>query len=67
MAIVANLAENKPLDKSFRKVNRSAAAVLGSLTPQFTGEIALDTTTSILYMASSTASTSSWVPVSFVS
>lgn len=61
MAIVANRAGTTPLDKSFVHPNRTnAGEPNGSLTPEFGGEIVLDTTNNCLWKAI-TLSNTSWV------
>lgn len=61
MAIVADLSGNSPLDKSFCHPNRSnAGEPNGSLTPQYAGEVVLDTTNNALWKAILTTNTS-WV------
>lgn len=55
MAIVSNLATGDPVDKSFCTWNRSNAGdPNGALTPQYVGEIVLDTTNKKLWKAEST-------------
>lgn len=50
MAIVAEKGGNQPLDKSFCHYNRTnAGEPNGSVTPQFAGEIVLDTTNNALW------------------
>ena len=61
MAIVADKSGNNPLDKSFTKYNRTnAGEPNGSVTPQFAGEIVLDTTNNVLWKAMGIAN-SAWV------
>lgn len=61
MAIVADLSGNSPTDKSFTSFNRrNAGEPNGALTPQFCGEIVLDTTNNALWKAESTDN-ASWV------
>lgn len=65
MPIVADLSGNSgqsgPQDKPFATYNRtSAAAPDGVLTPQFSGEIVLDTTNAVLWKAMGTAN-NTWV------
>lgn len=63
MAITADLSGNNPTDKSFNNYNRSnAGEPNGSLTPQYAGEIVLDTTNNMLWKAVGTANTA-WVPL----
>lgn len=52
MAIVADLSGNSPTDKSFVSYNRvNAGEPNGTLTPEFAGEIVLDTTNNALWKA----------------
>ena len=61
MAIVAEKGGNQPLDKSFCYQNRTnAGEPNGSLTPQFAGEIVLDTTNDALWKAVGLAN-NTWV------
>lgn len=61
MTITADLSGNNPLDKSFDAYNRSnAGEPNGSVTPQYAGEIVLDTTNNALWEAVGTAN-NSWV------
>lgn len=61
MAIVADLSTNNPTDKSFTHPNRTnAGEPNASLTPQYAGEIVLDTTNNLLWKAITTTNTS-WV------
>lgn len=61
MAIVPNLAGTTPIDKSFVFRNRTnAGEPNGALTPQFAGEIVLDTTNNALWKSIDTTNTS-WV------
>lgn len=61
MAIVRELAGNQPTDESFVHPNRiNAGEPNSSLTPQFAGEIVLDTTNNALWKAITTTNTS-WV------
>jgi hypothetical protein len=61
MAIVPNLGVPGPVDKSWCYQNRTnAGEPNGSLTPQFAGEIVLDTTNNALWKAVGTLS-NTWV------
>jgi hypothetical protein len=61
MARVADLSGNNPTDKSFDYPNReNAGEPNGSVTPQYAGEIILDTTNNTLWKAVD-ASNDSWV------
>lgn len=61
MAIVVEKSGNTSIDKSFTYPNRvNAGEPNGSLTPQFAGEIVLDTTNNTLWKAITPAN-SSWV------
>lgn len=61
MAIVMNKATGFTEDKSFCTPNRTnAGEPNGSLTPQYAGEIVLDTTGNALWVAITTAN-NSWV------
>lgn len=62
MAIVADLSTGSvPADKSFSTWNRTnAGEPNGGLTPQFAGEIVLDTTNNALWKAVGTAN-NTWV------
>ena len=62
MATVMNKADpGAALDKALTKYNReNAGNPNGSLTPQFSGEIVLDTTYQVLWQAQDT-SNNSWV------
>ncbi len=61
MAIVANLAGTTPLDKSYCHPNRTGAGEPNTgVTPEFAGEVYLDTTNNALWKAI-TLSNASWV------
>lgn len=62
MAIVADLSGNNPIvDKSFVSYNRvNAGEPNGSVTPQYAGEIVLDTTNNALWKAMGVAN-NTWV------
>lgn len=61
MAIVENKAESTLIDKSYSSPNRTnAGEPNGSLTPEYPGEIVLDTTNNCLWKAVSSAN-NSWV------
>jgi hypothetical protein len=61
MAIVPNLAGTTPTDKSWCYQNRTnAGEPNGSLTPQYAGEIVLDTTNNALWKATGVAN-NTWV------
>lgn len=61
MARVANSAGTTPTDKSFVHYNRTnAGEPNGSLTPEFAGEIVLDTTNNALWKAMGIAN-NTWV------
>lgn len=61
MAIVVEKGGNQPTDKPFCSNNRTnAGEPNGSLTPQFAGEIVLDTTNNALWKALGTAN-NTWV------
>lgn len=61
MAIVADLSGNSPLDKSFCSYNRTNAGdPNGTLTPEYAGEIVLDTTNSLYWVAKDVAN-DTWV------
>lgn len=61
MAIVRNGDGQGPTDKSFTSYNRTnAGEPNGTLTPQFSGEIVLDTTNNALWKAEGLAS-NTWV------
>lgn len=62
MAIVRDLSNNNPTDKSFNFQNRTNAGEpnVTPLTPQYAGEIVLDTTNNCLWKALSTTN-NSWV------
>lgn len=61
MARVADLSGVNPTDKPFDTYNRTNAGdPNGSLTPQYSGEIVLDTTNSQLWYAAGTAN-NTWV------
>lgn len=62
MAIVANSGNTaEPVDKSFVHYNRTNAGDPNTvLTPQFAGEIVLDTTNSVLWKSLGTAN-NTWV------
>jgi hypothetical protein len=63
MAIVADLSGNNPTDKSFTVHNRTnAGEPNGSVTPEFAGEIILDTTNNCYWKSIGTTSTS-WVAI----
>lgn len=63
MAITADLSGNNPTDKSFNSINRSnAGEPNGSLTPQFAGELVLDTTNNRVWKAVGVTNTS-WVSI----
>lgn len=62
MARVADLSGNNPTDKSYNMYNReNAGEPNGSLTPQYAGEIVLDTTNNQLWYAMDLTN-DSWVP-----
>lgn len=61
MAIVVNKADGAFVDRPYGTYNRSnAGEPNGSLTPQYAGEIVLDTTNNALWKAMGTAN-NSWV------
>ena len=61
MARVANLAGSTPTDKSYVHYNRvNAGEPNGSVTPEFAGEIVLDTTNNALWKAMGVAN-NTWV------
>lgn len=64
MAIVLNLARpSEPVDQKFQSFNRTNAGspnTVGPLTPQYAGELVLDTTNAVYWMAMSPAN-NSWV------
>jgi hypothetical protein len=63
MAIVANLAGSQPLDKSYCHPNRSNAGEPNTgVTPEYAGEIVLDTTNNTLWKAITLAN-NSWVMI----
>lgn len=61
MAIVADLSGNSPIDKSYSYFNRSNAGTPNAaLTPQYVGEIVLDTTNHNLWKAETLLNTG-WI------
>ena len=61
MARVADISGVNPTDKSFVHYNRTnAGEPNGSLTPEFAGEIVLDTTGNVLWKAMGTTN-NTWV------
>lgn len=61
MAIVADRSGNNPTDKSYNTHNRiNAGEPNGTLTPQYAGEIVLDTANNALWKSVSMAN-NSWI------
>lgn len=61
MPIVPDLSGNGPTDKSFNSYNRvNAGEPNGVLTPQYVGEIVLDTTNNALWKAEGLAN-NTWI------
>lgn len=66
MAIVADLSGNSPTDEPWTTYNRTnAGEPNGSITPQYAGEIILDTTNNALWKAMGVANTT-WVALTAV-
>ena len=66
MAIVADLSGNNEIDKPWTTYNRTnAGEPNGSITPQYAGEIILDTTNNALWKAMGIANTT-WVALTAV-
>jgi hypothetical protein len=65
MATVVNRAAIAPVDKKLASTNRKIAfSPLGVTTPQYTGELILDTSTGTLWFASDNTVTG-WTPATF--
>ena len=64
MATVSDVSGNNsrfPLDKKLSSVNRAVAAVHGTITPAYVGEIVTDTTADVNYRGTGTSANTDWV------